>query len=80
MKDIAHDDVMARILKNDPAYALQLLESVEKHATPSEVAVLFRVMNLAFGTKWRSFLTEHQKSFHNTFSTDPAPSQICKDP
>ena len=39
MKDRAHDEAMAEIYQNDPAYALQLLNSILEDGDQSELLI-----------------------------------------
>lgn len=49
MKDRTHDDAMAEIYRDDPAYALQLLNSILEDGDQSELLIALRQMAKAFG-------------------------------
>ena len=49
MKDISHDDAMAKIYSEDPAYAFELLNSILEDGDQSELLVALRQMTKAFG-------------------------------
>lgn len=49
MKDRTHDEAMAEIYREDPAYALQLLNSILEDGDQSELLVALRQMAKAFG-------------------------------
>jgi probable addiction module antidote protein len=49
MKDRAHDDAMAELYREDPAYALQLLNSILDDGDQSELLTALRQMTKAFG-------------------------------
>jgi len=45
----AHDEAMAEVYKNDPAYALELLNSVLADGDQAELLVVLRQLAKAFG-------------------------------
>jgi probable addiction module antidote protein len=49
MKDKLHDDAMAEAYRDDPAYALQLLNAILVDGDQSEFLVALRQMAKAFG-------------------------------
>ncbi len=49
MKDRAHDEAMAEIYREDPAYALQLLNSILEDGDQGELLVALRQIAKAFG-------------------------------
>ena len=49
MKDRAHDEAMAEMYQDDPAYALQLLNSILEDGDQSELLIALRQMTKAFG-------------------------------
>ena len=49
MKDRTHDEAMAEIYREDPAYALQLLDSILEDGDQSELLIALRQMAKAFG-------------------------------
>jgi probable addiction module antidote protein len=49
MKDRAHDDAMADMLRADPAYAVQLINSILADGDQSELLIALRQMSKAFG-------------------------------
>lgn len=49
MKDRAHDEAMAELYREDPAYALQLLNSILEDGDQSELLIALRQMAKAFG-------------------------------
>ncbi|MDR0576897.1 MAG: addiction module antidote protein [Candidatus Accumulibacter sp.] len=49
MKDRAHDDAMADIFRNDPAYAIELLNSILEDGDQGELLIALRQMTKAFG-------------------------------
>ncbi len=48
MKDRSRDDAMAENFRNDPAYAVELLNSILEDGEPSELLVALRQMTQAF--------------------------------
>ena len=49
MKDRAHDEAMAEAYREDPAYALQLLNSILEDGDQSELLIALRQIAKAFG-------------------------------
>ena len=49
MKDRPHDEAMAELYRDDPAYAVQLLNSILADGDQSELLVALRQMAKAFG-------------------------------
>lgn len=49
MKDRTHDEAMADIYREDPAYAVQLLNSILDDGDQSELLIALRQMTKAFG-------------------------------
>jgi probable addiction module antidote protein len=49
MKHRTHDDAMAEVYRNDPAYALELLNSVLADGDQAELLVVLRQLAKAFG-------------------------------
>ena len=49
MRDRTHDDAMAEIFRDDPAYAVQLLNSILEEGDQSELLIALRQMTKAFG-------------------------------
>ena len=49
MKHRSHDDAMAEVYQKDPAYALELLNSVLADGDQAELLVVLRQLSKAFG-------------------------------
>jgi probable addiction module antidote protein len=49
MKDRTHDEAMAELFKEDPAYALELLNSILEDGEQGELLIALRQMTKAFG-------------------------------
>ena len=49
MRDRIHDEAMAELLKADPAYALELLNSILEDGEQGELLIVLRQMTKAFG-------------------------------
>lgn len=49
MRDRTHDEGMAEVLRDDPAYAIQLLNSILEDGDQSELLITLRQMTKAFG-------------------------------
>jgi probable addiction module antidote protein len=49
MRDRTHDEAMAELLKEDPAYALDLLNSILEDGEQGELLIVLRQMTKAFG-------------------------------
>jgi probable addiction module antidote protein len=49
MKDRPHDEAMAELLREDPAYAVDLLNSILEDGEQGELLIALRQMTKAFG-------------------------------
>jgi probable addiction module antidote protein len=49
MRDRNHDESMSELLKEDPAYALELLNSILEDGEQGELLIVLRQMTKAFG-------------------------------
>jgi len=49
MKDRSHDEAMAEAFKAEPAYALELLNSILEDGEQGELLIALRQLSLAFG-------------------------------
>ena len=49
MRDRAHDEAMAELFQQDPAYALELLNSIMEDGEQGELLIALRQMAKAFG-------------------------------
>jgi probable addiction module antidote protein len=49
MRDRQHDEAMAQLFKEDPAYALELLNSILDDGEQAELLIALRQMTKAFG-------------------------------
>jgi len=49
MKDRTHDEAMVELLKQDPAYAVDLLNSILEDGEQGELLIVLRQMTKAFG-------------------------------
>lgn len=49
MKDRLHDDAMAEVLRDDPAYGIELLNSILEDGDQGELLMVLRQMTKAFG-------------------------------
>ncbi len=49
MRDISNDDAMAQVFRDDPAYAVELLNDILKDGDQGEVLIALRVMAKAVG-------------------------------
>jgi probable addiction module antidote protein len=49
MRDISHDDAMAKVFAEDPAYAVTLLNSILEDGEQGELLVVLRQLAKAFG-------------------------------
>ena len=49
MRDRAHDEAMAELFQQDPAYALELLNSILEDGEQGELLIALRQMTKAFG-------------------------------
>jgi len=48
-RDISHDEVMAEVFRKDPAYAIELLNSILEDGEQGELLITLRQMAKAFG-------------------------------
>ena len=49
MRDRTHDEAMAELLREDPAYALELLNGILEDGEQGELLIALRQMTKAFG-------------------------------
>jgi probable addiction module antidote protein len=49
MRDRSHDDAMAEIFQEDPAYAITLLNEILEDGEQAELLIVLRQMTKAFG-------------------------------
>ena len=49
MKDRSHDDAMAEVFREDPAYAVELLNSIHEDGDQGELLIALRQVTQAFG-------------------------------
>lgn len=49
MRDRSHDEAMAEVFRDDPAYALELLDSILEDGEQGELLIALRQMTKAFG-------------------------------
>ena len=49
MKDRQHDEAMAELFRQDPAYAVELLNNILEDGEQSELLIALRQMTKAFG-------------------------------
>jgi probable addiction module antidote protein len=49
MRDRPHDEAMAKLFQEDPAYALKLLNSILEDGDQAELLIVLRQMTRAFG-------------------------------
>ncbi|WP_422615549.1 DNA-binding protein [Photorhabdus luminescens] len=57
MRDRSHDDAMSEVFRKDPAYAIELLNSILEDGEQAELLIALRQMTKAFG-RVRSATTE----------------------
>ncbi len=50
MKDRSHDEAMAELLREDPAYAVELLNGILEDGEQGELLIALRQMTKAFGS------------------------------
>jgi DNA-binding phage protein len=50
MKDRTHDDAMAEVFRQDPTYAVDLLNSILEDGDQGELLIALRQMTQAFGS------------------------------
>ncbi len=75
MKDREHDDAMAEMFRDDPAYAVLLLNSILQDGDQSELLVTLRQMTKAFGGLQTVAETAHLSTtqLYRTLSPDGNP-------
>ena len=75
MKDRAHDDAMAEMFRDDPDYAVQLLNSILEDGDQSELLITLRQMTQAFGGVPAIAETAHLSAtqLYRTLSSDGNP-------
>ena len=75
MKDRTHDEAMAEMLREDPAYAVQLLNSILEDGDQSELLIVLRQMAKAFGGVQAVAETAHLSAtqLYRTLSPDGNP-------
>jgi DNA-binding phage protein len=56
VKDVAHDDAMAALYRDDPDYAVQLLKSILEDGDQSELVAALRQMTTAFDVRTRPII------------------------
>ncbi|VFN03484.1 MAG: probable addiction module antidote protein [Candidatus Kentron sp. G] len=49
MKDRSHDEAMAEVFRDDPVYAVELINSILEESDQGELMVTLRQMTQAFG-------------------------------
>ena len=49
MRDRSHDEAMAEVFRDDPAYALELLDSILEEGDQGELLIALRQLTRAFG-------------------------------
>ena len=49
MRDRTHDEAMAEVFRDDPEYAIQLLNSIFEDGDQGELLITLRQMTKAFG-------------------------------
>ena len=49
MRDISNDDAMAQVFRDDPAYAVEMLNSILEDGDQGELLIALRQMAKAFG-------------------------------
>src|SRR5665811_771262 len=76
MKDRNHDEAMAEIYREDPAYALELLNSIFEYGDQSELLIALRQMTKAFGGVQAVAEQAHlnQKQLYRTLSPSGNPA------
>jgi len=75
MRDKAHDEAMAETFRDDPAYAVQLLNSILEDGDQSELLITLRQMAKAFGGVQTVAETAHLSTtqLYRTLSPDGNP-------
>lgn len=51
MNDRSHDKAMAELFQADPSYAAELLAEVVRDGSADELAILERLLSVAFATR-----------------------------
>ena len=78
MPTISHDDVMVEIFREDPAYAVALLNDVleDEETMPGELLIVLRQMAKAFGgvTKVAEKAELNPTQLYRTLSADGNPA------
>jgi probable addiction module antidote protein len=76
MKNRMHDEAMAEMLREDPAYAVQLLNSILEDGDQSELLIALRQMTKAFGGVQAVADTAHLNStqLYRTLSPEGNPA------
>lgn len=70
MKDRAHDEAMAEMFRDDPGYAIQLLNSILEEGDQSELLITLR--QIAFRAQWQN---QHQARGTNSSVCSPINSR-----
>ncbi|SFU39052.1 helix-turn-helix domain-containing transcriptional regulator [Pseudoduganella namucuonensis] len=75
MKDRSHDKAMAELLREDPGYAVQLLNNILEDGDQSELLIALRQMTKAFGGVQAVASTAHLSAtqLYRTLSPDGNP-------
>lgn len=75
MKERTHDEAMAEMFRQDPAYAVQLLNSILEDGEQSELLITLRQMAKAFGGVQTVAETAHLSTtqLYRTLSPDGNP-------
>ena len=75
MKDRTHDDAMAEMFREDPAYAIQLLNNILEDGDQSELLITLRQMTKAYGGVQTVAETAHLSTtqLYRTLSPDGNP-------
>jgi len=75
MKDRAHDEAMAQMYREDPAYVVQVLNSILEDGDQSELLITLRQMAKAFGGVQTVAETAHLSptQLYRTLSPDGNP-------
>ena len=75
MRDRAHDEAMAEMFRDDPGYAVQLLNSILEDGDQRELLITLRQMTKAFGGVQTVADTAHLSAtqLYRTLSPDGNP-------
>lgn len=75
MRSKAHDDAMAEMLRNDPDFAIQLLNSILENGDQSELLITLRQLTKAFGGVQNVAASAHLSTtqLYRTLSPDGNP-------